>query len=46
MPTSPQTQDLLVYLIRRDPECAECGKELWKGSFITLEKEKGARCLS
>lgn len=46
MSTLQKPQDLLVYIIRNDSECGECGKELWKGSFITLEKEKGALCLS
>lgn len=38
--------DLKVFIIRRDSECGECGTELGKGSFITLDKEKGALCLS
>ena len=41
----PKPKDLLVFMIRKDSECAECGEELWHGSFITLE-EKGALCLS
>ena len=44
--SSQKPQDLLVFIIRRDSECGECGKELWHGSFITLEREKGALCLS
>lgn len=43
--TSPKSKDLLVFMIRKDSECAECGTELWHGSFITLE-DKGALCLS
>jgi hypothetical protein len=44
-PQSPKSTDLLVFMIRRDSVCAECGEELWRGRFITLEK-KGALCLS
>lgn len=40
-----KSKDLLVFMIRKDSECAECGEELWRGSFITLE-EKGALCMS
>ncbi|NUO79198.1 DUF2293 domain-containing protein [candidate division KSB1 bacterium] len=46
MLTSRELQYFLVYIIRSDSECGECGKELWKGSFVTLEKEKGALCLA
>lgn len=42
---SAKSNELLVYMIRRDTTCAECGDELWHGRFITLE-EKGALCLS
>ncbi len=38
--------DLKVFIIRRESECGECGTELGKGSFITLDKNKGALCLS
>ncbi|MCK4525907.1 DUF2293 domain-containing protein [candidate division WOR-3 bacterium] len=40
-----KSKDLLVYIIRRDSQCAECGKELPKGSFLYLEKGKPL-CLS
>lgn len=46
MPTSSKPQDLLVFMIRNDSQCSECGRELWQGSFITLNKEKGALCLA
>jgi hypothetical protein len=42
---SPKAKDLLVFMIRRESECAECGEELWPGRLITLE-DKGALCLS
>lgn len=41
----PKPKDLLVFMIRRDSVCAECGEEIERGRFITLE-EKGALCLS
>jgi hypothetical protein len=44
-PNSENPKDLLVFIIRKESQCAECGEELWPGSFITLEK-KGALCLS
>ncbi|MDZ7289022.1 MAG: DUF2293 domain-containing protein [candidate division KSB1 bacterium] len=40
-----ESNDLVVFMIRRESRCAECGEELWPGRFITLEK-KGALCLS
>jgi hypothetical protein len=44
-PQAQESKDLLVFIIRRESKCAECGEELWPGRFITLEK-KGALCLS
>lgn len=37
--------ELLAFFVRRETKCAECGRELFRGSMITLEKEKGALCL-
>jgi hypothetical protein len=34
-------QELVVFIIRKDSRCAECGKELWRGSFLRTEGEKG-----
>jgi hypothetical protein len=34
-------QELVVFIIRRESRCAECGKELWRGSFLRTEGEKG-----
>ncbi len=45
MPPFEKPKELLVFIVRRDTKCAECGEELAHGSFITLE-EKGALCLS
>lgn len=46
MTSSRKSRDLLVYMIRRESTCGECGRELWRGSLITLEPERGALCLS
>jgi hypothetical protein len=40
----PDTE-IVVFSVRKDTECAECGCELWKGSFLRLDQEK-ALCLS
>jgi hypothetical protein len=42
---SGKSKDLLVFIVRRDTKCSECGEELWSGSFLYLEKDK-ALCLS
>ena len=41
----PEREELVVFCIVNDSQCSECGRELWRGSFITLEKGK-ALCLS
>jgi hypothetical protein len=37
-------KELLVFSTLRNSECSECHKELWKGSFLTLENS-AALCL-
>lgn len=37
--------ELLVFFVRRETICAECGRELFRGSMITLEQPRGALCL-
>jgi hypothetical protein len=32
--------EIVVFWVRRDTKCAECGTELWKGSLLRLEGEK------
>jgi hypothetical protein len=32
--------DIVVFSILKPSACAECGVELWKGSFLRMEKEK------
>ena len=38
--------DIKVFIINRETQCSECGENLEKKSMITLEREKGALCLS
>lgn len=42
---SSHADKLLVFLVRRDTKCAECGEELFRGRMITMEKDRGAVCL-
>jgi hypothetical protein len=44
-PVAQKPGEILVFFVRRDTKCAECGKELFSGSMLTLEKERGALCL-
>lgn len=37
--------EILVFRIRNDTKCSECGEELWSGRMITLRRERGALCL-
>jgi len=34
------TRGIVVFIIRRDARCGECGRELFKGNFLRLEKDK------
>jgi len=38
-------KEILVFIVRRDTRCSECGDELWSGRFLRLEKDR-ALCLS
>jgi len=38
--------ELLVFLIRKDTKCSECGEALCRGGMITLNRERGALCLA
>jgi hypothetical protein len=42
---SPKTDDIVVFEILRDSTCAECGKELARGQWLRLERERPL-CLS
>jgi hypothetical protein len=41
-----QTTDLKVFITSRDSTCDECGENLGRKAWITLNKEKGALCLA
>jgi hypothetical protein len=42
---APRSNELVVFLVRRDTECAECGCDL-RGSMIMLNKERNPLCLA
>ena len=37
---SKESKDIVVFIVRRDTECYECRRELWRGSFLILEKRQ------
>jgi hypothetical protein len=39
-----ETKDIVVFIIRRDTKCAECGEELGKGRWIRIEDNQ-ALCM-
>jgi hypothetical protein len=41
-----QSPDLTVFITTRDSSCDECGEELGRHAWITLNQDKGAFCLS
>ena len=41
-----QSNDLKVFISNRDSTCDECGEELGRKAWITLEKDKGTLCLA
>jgi hypothetical protein len=45
MPGS-RTDDLKVFIPRRESVCGECGENLGSGAWITLAGDKGALCLA
>jgi hypothetical protein len=40
------TSDLTVFIARRDVTCGECGEALGRHAWITLDRERGALCLT
>ena len=36
--------EVVVFSVRKDTKCAECGCELWKGNFLRLDQEKALSC--
>ena len=41
-----KADDLVVFITRRDATCAECGAELGRHAWITLDGERRALCLA
>ncbi|MFW6042556.1 MAG: DUF2293 domain-containing protein, partial [Chloroflexota bacterium] len=41
-----QSSDLKVFITSRESACDECGEDLGRRAWITLEEEKGALCLT
>jgi len=39
-PPSKSSDDIVVFIIRRDTKCAECGEALGKGRWLRLENER------
>src|SRR4030042_4415571 len=46
MKQEKQSTDLRVFISTTDSTCDECGEELGRGAWITLQKKKGALCLA
>jgi hypothetical protein len=44
-PTNGPEQEIVVFMVRKDTKCEECGSELWKGSMLRVERERGL-CLA
>ena len=38
--------EIKVFISHRDSKCDECGEELGRQAWITLEEDKGALCLA
>ena len=46
MKQGPKEAALKVFISHRESKCDECGEELGRQAWITLEENKGALCLS
>lgn len=48
MPAAPkqEKEEIKVFISHRDSTCGECGEELGRKAWITLEENKGALCLA
>ena len=44
--STKKSEDLKVFISLRDSKCDECGEELGRKAWITLEENKGALCLA
>ena len=41
-----ESEDIKVFISHRDSKCGDCGEELGRKAWITLEENKGALCLA
>ena len=41
-----KSEEIKVFISNRDSKCDECGEELGRKAWITLERDKGALCLA
>ena len=41
-----KSEEIKVFISNRESKCDECGKELGRKAWITLERDRGALCLS
>src|SRR5206468_3505740 len=48
MPAAPKSEkeEIKIFISHRDSTCGECGEELGRQAWITLERDKGALCLT
>lgn len=42
----PEREEIKVFITNRESKCDECGEELGRKAWITLEQDKGALCLA
>jgi hypothetical protein len=45
-PPLKKSEDIKVFVSHRDAKCGECGEQLGRQAWITLEEKKGALCLA
>lgn len=45
-PPTKSSEEIKVFISHRDSKCDECGEELGRQAWITLEEKKGALCLA
>ena len=45
-PPIKKSEDIKVFVSHRDSKCGECGEQLGRQAWITLEENKGALCLA